>query len=577
MQNFKEEMEKFASLHPEDHIEYRDGVFTATIDGRMHRFDYRSLKHHNRARARFLENLPRYRAFLEIRGFTLVGTAYEKGKNLIVYKDPFGQVHTKIWAKIRSLGDSASGIPRIGEKICQALIRRMCPAHDWVNNRRYPFLQGLELDCYSESLALALEHQGQQHFEKIGKQSREEFEALRERDRRKKRLLEKRGIRLLEITQGHIGVHAYYGKMKEALERLGISHVELDEKELEETSDFVHEMVKGWYESYTRELLEHMEAQNLAIDRIEDKPYDGSTPVRPHFSIAYHCKACGWKGSLKKLKAILENRSGCQRCRTKYSNRARFMRFVDSHPEKLAELGIAKEDILYDTKNKGQIALRCPRCGNLHRNLSQKAFLALKPGWCRACERAERKRRSQTKRWEKAREKASRAYENRMSKIRQFFPDARMVGPDTYWCGNRYDDGTPHPVFHVTLAKLSKELNRPEKVNLQQLCYGCHPRQGSMNKTAGIVRQILDAIDREYNPSSRRTRTPDILDPVTGESLPDSKKISTSREKYLFQCSDASHPPYYGTMSNYLNLSKHGYCKACAKRGRPGLDEREGA
>lgn len=59
----------------------------------------------------------------------------------------------------------------------------------------------LELDCYNKSLKLALEYNGIQHYEhpNFTGQTREEFEAQRERDSYKHEMCAKKGIKLIEV------------------------------------------------------------------------------------------------------------------------------------------------------------------------------------------------------------------------------------------------------------------------------------------------------------------------------------------------------------------------------------------
>lgn len=60
---------------------------------------------------------------------------------------------------------------------------------------------GMELDCYNEKLKIALEYHGRQHYEFVPffHKTRENFEALQERDRLKLDILQEKGIYLITV------------------------------------------------------------------------------------------------------------------------------------------------------------------------------------------------------------------------------------------------------------------------------------------------------------------------------------------------------------------------------------------
>lgn len=92
--------------------------------------------------------------------------------------------------------DCSSGL---SERICRTTFEQLF-------NSKFPklrpkWLEGLELDGYSESLQIAFEHQGQQHYGPTFYSDKEEFKKVKERDARKKKICEKRRIKLFIIPE----------------------------------------------------------------------------------------------------------------------------------------------------------------------------------------------------------------------------------------------------------------------------------------------------------------------------------------------------------------------------------------
>jgi hypothetical protein len=63
--------------------------------------------------------------------------------------------------------------------------------------KEYPW----ELDGYCESLGLAFEHQGHQHYKKAYYQSKKKFAELKRRDKRKRELCRRHGVALIAIPE----------------------------------------------------------------------------------------------------------------------------------------------------------------------------------------------------------------------------------------------------------------------------------------------------------------------------------------------------------------------------------------
>ena len=83
--------------------------------------------------------------------------------------------------------------------ICEQLVGKEFPKKRPDFLRPRPERRPLELDGFCESLKLAFEYQGEQHYKPIGNQTRQDFENQQIRDKEKKRLCEKEGINLIEI------------------------------------------------------------------------------------------------------------------------------------------------------------------------------------------------------------------------------------------------------------------------------------------------------------------------------------------------------------------------------------------
>lgn len=90
----------------------------------------------------------------------------------------------------------------VGEEIIRATLEEAFPDHTFNRTRSVDFMQGLELDGYNNTLKLAFEYQGIQHYKKVDFFHRTEgsFEAQLERDRLTKERCEQNGVKLLIIS-----------------------------------------------------------------------------------------------------------------------------------------------------------------------------------------------------------------------------------------------------------------------------------------------------------------------------------------------------------------------------------------
>jgi len=89
----------------------------------------------------------------------------------------------------------------LGEAIMRAAVQEHFPEHKFVKARPQ-WLERLEFDCYNESVGLAFEYQGQQHYDYIPyfhRNGTRDLEAQRERDVRKADLAIAANVTLLEV------------------------------------------------------------------------------------------------------------------------------------------------------------------------------------------------------------------------------------------------------------------------------------------------------------------------------------------------------------------------------------------
>jgi len=93
----------------------------------------------------------------------------------------------------------------LSEEICRLLFEKIFDEKFpkcfpvWLKNHNTGYL--LQLDGFCEKLKIAFEHQGEQHYEMIGKffKTNKEFEDLKKRDRLKIKLCKKYNIKLFII------------------------------------------------------------------------------------------------------------------------------------------------------------------------------------------------------------------------------------------------------------------------------------------------------------------------------------------------------------------------------------------
>jgi len=122
-------------------------------------------------------------------------------------------------------GISAPRADSSGELRCRAYLERVLSPHRFPKRRpafmKNPITQAdLELDCYNEQLALAVEYQGAQHYSYTPHfhASRDAFHNQRYRDDIKRNLCLKNGITLIEVPYSCRHIESF---LKSELTRLG--------------------------------------------------------------------------------------------------------------------------------------------------------------------------------------------------------------------------------------------------------------------------------------------------------------------------------------------------------------------
>ncbi|MDB2389994.1 hypothetical protein N9X12_02070 [Alphaproteobacteria bacterium] len=101
----------------------------------------------------------------------------------------------------KEFGFSKIGEGWIGESILAKLVRSIYPNETIERHYRPAWLEGLELDIFISSKKLGFEYQGQQHYFPVkhwgGQKALKELQL---RDRKKKRICDRRGVKLIEVS-----------------------------------------------------------------------------------------------------------------------------------------------------------------------------------------------------------------------------------------------------------------------------------------------------------------------------------------------------------------------------------------
>jgi hypothetical protein len=167
------------------------------------------------------------------------------------------------------------------------------------------WLQGLELDGFNESLGIAFEHQGKQHYGPVASRGGEKtYRAIKRRDRLKVRLCRKKGVRLVIVPE--IGTLLALNDLRSFIvcecRRLGCD-VPPERRQLE----------VALRDAYTTnsEIEKLAEVKRIAASMEVDILADAY--FRSTYPMPARCKKCGheWPTSAER---ITVNRAGCQKC-----------------------------------------------------------------------------------------------------------------------------------------------------------------------------------------------------------------------------------------------------------------------
>jgi len=97
--------------------------------------------------------------------------------------------------EFKKIGDAWAG-----ETTLFNIILRMFPDTEIIRHHRPEYLEYLEMDIFIPDLRFGIEYQGQQHYEPVKHWGgKEAFLKQKERDKRKRKLCKKNGIKLIEI------------------------------------------------------------------------------------------------------------------------------------------------------------------------------------------------------------------------------------------------------------------------------------------------------------------------------------------------------------------------------------------
>ena len=140
--------------------------------------------------------------FIQVYGAWIKAEVIRQG-----YIDWFGgadkTVHRKLWREAENKVRGIVGVPHIGEKFISETILFKTVSYllkncEVIHHYRADWLERQELDIFVPSLNLAVEYQGEQHFEPINAWGGEEaLEKTRQRDEIKRRKCKEKGIKLI--------------------------------------------------------------------------------------------------------------------------------------------------------------------------------------------------------------------------------------------------------------------------------------------------------------------------------------------------------------------------------------------
>jgi hypothetical protein len=209
-----------------------------------------------------------------------------------------GDVRRGLWC-----GRCRSTIGSRGERVTRAFFETLFDAEfpsSWP-----AWLGGLELDGFNESLKIAFEHQGKQHYRPVASRGGEKvFRGIKARDRKKAWLCKQRGVRLVIVPE--IGTLLPLNELRRFIqrecERLGChvpperQHLEVDLKDAYTTNEEIEKLAEV-----------KAVAAELNVEILADAYF------RSNYPMPARCKTCGheWNTSAER---ITQRRAGCWPC-----------------------------------------------------------------------------------------------------------------------------------------------------------------------------------------------------------------------------------------------------------------------
>jgi hypothetical protein len=159
----------------------------------------------------------------ETRGGKCISTEYRNAKSALLWQCAAGHQWEAVPDNVKN---ASTWCPHccihIGEELVRAALEEVFPGKVFERTRRVPWLRPLELDGYNETLGLAFEYQGRQHYEYIDffHRTKNALEAQQKRDKIKQERCAENGVTLLVIpyTVDHKNIRAY---VRAELARLG--------------------------------------------------------------------------------------------------------------------------------------------------------------------------------------------------------------------------------------------------------------------------------------------------------------------------------------------------------------------
>lgn len=199
----------------------------------------------------------------------------------------------------------------------------------------------IELDCYNEELAIALEHQGMHHFKRQPNwQTVEQFKRCQEHDQIKRRYCTKKGILLIEIKEvGSVTPPENVPKLIDQQIRAGGRKTPRSLKNIEALSLDLKSRRSQFIEAALRS------ATLLGLE-ILDPPRLAEQKVR------VLCK--NGHETQKTLRSIIQGRM-CNRCKLHKKVRLSDGRVFDSGTEAAKAIGVTKERVNLAIRNEKKI------------------------------------------------------------------------------------------------------------------------------------------------------------------------------------------------------------------------------